>query len=187
MYPVTLKCCWQTQSRLEKTVDNKRKLLNNKNTSHYQHNHQPCYHPPLPPPTSHTHPTTNSTTTTTTNSTSTSQMSMSSIPEWGTIYTVKFSPSVSLGLELWRVPHRIPRSLRSQLPEINTMTPEEQEQESQFDICTVHRVLPGGTADLHLGADIRQGDLLVALNGDSLVGYFRHAPNLKLEVSRHMF
>jgi hypothetical protein len=120
-------------------------------------------------------------------------MSIPTIPEWGTIFTVKFPPSISLGLELWRVPHRIPTSLKALLPknklnESKTTTVDEDDDTSNvlFDIVTVHAVLPGGTADLHLGADIQQGDLLVALNGDSLVGYFRHKDNLKLQSLLHI-
>ena len=108
-----------------------------------------------------------------------------SIPEWGTIYTVKFQPKVSLGLELWRVAHRIPKSFRSSLPETEIIKTKDVE-DTTFDIATVHNVLPGGTADLHLGADIQQGDLLISLNGDSLVGYFRSAKNLKLESLLHI-
>jgi hypothetical protein len=109
-----------------------------------------------------------------------------SIPEWGSIYTVKFQPKVSLGLELWRVTHRIPPSMHTSLPSAATTTKSGSSEETMFDIATVHNVLPGGTADLHLGANIQQGDLLISLNGDSLVGYFRHEENLKLESLLHI-
>ena len=38
------------------------------------------------------------------------------LPEWGTVYLARFEPNVSMGLELWRVAHRLGPALRPLLP-----------------------------------------------------------------------
>eukprot|EP00946_MAST-07B_sp_MAST-7B-sp1_P000640 g640.t1 len=103
------------------------------------------------------------------------------LPEWGTIYTARFEPHVSMGLELWRVTHRLGPALRPLLPSLpaassavtsdtNAAMPEDND--DLCDAVVVHNVID--SADRHASSGkILKGDILVGLNGDSVVGYFR--------------